>query len=87
MFSILFSLCPPLAVNLCVRLGSCLLFLLSVVNFLVRPRLSFSLSLSFLCVLAPRVSRLTLIPTYSDHVQFGPPLDLCVRERALRLAM
>ena len=83
--SLLFSLCLLLAVDLCVRLGSCLLFLLSAVKFLVRPRLP--LSLSSVRVLVPRVSRLILALAYSDYVQCGHPVDLCVRERVLRLAV
>ena len=64
LFLVLFPLLPlslSPAVDLCVRLGSCLLFPLCV-------------------CLVPRVSRLILILTCSDHVQFGPPVDLCVRE-------
>ena len=80
MSSLLFSLCLAPAVYLCVRLGSCLLFPLSAVKLLGRPRVSLSLSFFCLCVLAPRVSRLTLTLTCSDNVQLGLPVDLCVRE-------
>ena len=62
------SLCFSPAVDLCVRLGSRLL------------SLSVCLSLSLLVFSASRVSRQILILTGSDHVQFGPPVDLCVRE-------
>ena len=59
----------------------CLLF-----SFLSRPlslvfgRLSLCLSFFLSVCVDPRVSRHTLILTCSDHVQLGPPVDLCVRE-------
>ena len=76
-FSSLFFLCLLPAVTLCGRRGSCLLFSLSAVKRL-GGRLP--LSLCFLCVLAPCVSRPTVTLTCSDHVQLSPPVDLCVRE-------
>ena len=77
-FSLLFSLCLSPAANLCVRRGSCLLILFSAVEHLARP-LVFP-SLSFVCVLAPRVSRPIVTLACSDHVRLSPPVNLCVPE-------
>ena len=44
--SLLFSLCLPPAGDLCVRLGSCLLFPLSAAKHFARPRVYVFLSLS-----------------------------------------
>ena len=74
------SLCLLPAVDLCVRLGSRLLSLLPAVKPLARPLVSLSLSLFLLVFSASRVSRQILTLTGPDHVQFSPPVDLCVRE-------
>ena len=78
-FGLVLSSLLPLylaAANRCVRRGSRLLCFHSAVRLLGRPLVSPSL----LCVLAPLVSRPTVILTCSDHVQLSPPVDLCVRE-------
>ena len=61
---------------------------LSAVRPVTRPHVSLSLSLSlFLSRLScPRVCRHALILICSDHVQLGPPVDLCVRELSLPLS-
>ena len=54
-----------------------------------RASLPLSPSLSSLCCVClppPRVGRRTLTWTCSDHVQLGPPVDLCVRELSLPLS-
>ena len=72
----------PCRLSLSLSVGCLLVFLSAVKPLDSAACLSLSLSflLSCVCVLALRVSRPTLILICSDQVQFGPPVDLCVRE-------